>query len=63
MRTRCPACDTIFRVTSEQLRMKAGKVRCGQCQHVFNAFDYLLPDASTDAALVKPPAASTNRAV
>ncbi|MDD2884344.1 MAG: DUF3426 domain-containing protein, partial [Dechloromonas sp.] len=42
---------------------KAGKVRCGQCQHVFNAFDYLLPDASTDAALVKPPAASTNRAV
>lgn len=44
MRTRCPACATVFRVTSEQLRLKAGKVRCGQCQTVFNAFDQLLPD-------------------
>jgi predicted Zn finger-like uncharacterized protein len=39
MRTRCPACGTVFRVTSEQLRRKAGKVRCGHCQFVFNAFD------------------------
>lgn len=39
MRTRCPACGTVFRVTSEQLRRKAGKVRCGHCQSVFNAFD------------------------
>ena len=45
MRTRCPECSTVFRVTSEQLRLKAGKVRCGQCQAVFNAFDGLLPDA------------------
>jgi len=44
MRTRCPACNTVFRVTSEQLRLKAGKVRCGNCQGVFNAFDHLLPD-------------------
>lgn len=64
MRTRCPACDTIFRVTSEQLRMKAGKVRCGQCQHVFNAFDYLLPDQSTDeTALIKAPPATTSQPV
>lgn len=41
MRTRCPACDTIFRVTSEQLRLKAGRVRCGNCQSVFNAFEHL----------------------
>jgi len=40
-RTRCPACGTVFRVTSEQLRLKAGKVRCGHCQTVFNAFDHL----------------------
>lgn len=45
MRTRCPACDTVFRVTSEQLRLKAGKVRCGHCQAVFNAFDQLLADS------------------
>ncbi|TEX46097.1 DUF3426 domain-containing protein [Dechloromonas sp.] len=41
MRTRCPECGTIFRVTSEQLRLKAGKVRCGHCEAVFNAFDHL----------------------
>lgn len=44
MRTRCPACETVFRVTSEQLRQRAGKVRCGHCQFVFNAFDQLVPD-------------------
>lgn len=43
-RTRCPGCGTVFRVTSEQLRLKAGKVRCGHCQLVFNAFDHLLAD-------------------
>ncbi len=51
MRTRCPACGTIFRVTSGQLRSKAGKVRCGQCQQVFNAFDHLLSDVSAETAL------------
>lgn len=45
-RTRCPGCGTVFRVTSEQLRLKAGKVRCGHCQLVFNAFDHLLVDPS-----------------
>lgn len=50
MRTRCPVCDTVFRVTSEQLRLKAGKVRCGHCQAVFNAFDQLLPETTTPAS-------------
>jgi predicted Zn finger-like uncharacterized protein len=45
MRTRCPVCTTVFRVTSEQLRLRAGKVRCGQCHAVFNAFDELVSDA------------------
>lgn len=45
MRTRCPACTTVFRVTSEQLRLRAGKVRCGNCQAVFNAFDELVSEA------------------
>ena len=44
MRTRCPACSTVFRVTSEQLRLRAGKVRCGQCQEIFNAFDELVSE-------------------
>lgn len=46
MRTRCPACSTVFRVTSEQLRLRAGKVRCGNCQTVFNAFDELVGEAN-----------------
>lgn len=45
MRTRCPECGTVFRVTSEQLRRKAGKVRCGHCQAVFNAFDQWQADS------------------
>jgi predicted Zn finger-like uncharacterized protein len=34
--TRCPGCKTIFRVTSQQLAMRAGQVRCGHCQTVFD---------------------------
>ena len=34
--TRCPACATVFRVTSEQLAMRAGQVRCGHCKSVFD---------------------------
>lgn len=46
-RSRCPDCGTVFRVTSEQLRLKAGKVRCGHCHAVFNAFDHLLVGVGT----------------
>ncbi|MBW7902847.1 MAG: zinc-ribbon domain-containing protein [Rhodocyclaceae bacterium] len=42
MLTRCPACRTTFRVTPEQLKARAGKVRCGKCQAVFNALDTLV---------------------
>jgi predicted Zn finger-like uncharacterized protein len=36
MVTKCPACDTVFRVTPEQLQARAGKVRCGRCMTVFD---------------------------
>jgi len=35
--THCPACQTQFFVTEEQLNKHGGKVRCGQCMHVFDA--------------------------
>ena len=35
--TRCPHCQTCFRVSDEQLNMASGKVRCGHCMGVFNA--------------------------
>lgn len=44
MLTRCPACETSFRVYSEQLKARQGKVRCGECQAVFNALDSLVEE-------------------
>jgi predicted Zn finger-like uncharacterized protein len=41
MLTRCPHCQTAFRVTPEQIKMRHGQVRCGTCQQVFNALDSL----------------------
>lgn len=41
MVTSCPACTTTFRVTQEQLKHRQGKVRCGQCRGVFDAFKSL----------------------
>lgn len=35
--TRCPKCSTAFRVSDDVLSMAKGKVRCGQCFHIFNA--------------------------
>jgi predicted Zn finger-like uncharacterized protein len=58
MRTRCPVCNTVFRVTSEQLRLKAGKVRCGHCQAVFNAFDELMEETEAAADSAPPLAPS-----
>ena len=53
MRTRCPDCQTVFRVTPDQLKARAGKVRCGHCQSVFNALDTLLDEENT-ATLAAP---------
>ena len=39
--TRCPLCKTLFKVTSGQLQLHQGQVRCGHCQHVFSGIDHL----------------------
>jgi predicted Zn finger-like uncharacterized protein len=39
--TQCPECQIAFRVTVEVLRKAGGRVRCGGCEHAFNALDYL----------------------
>lgn len=59
MKTRCPDCQTVFRVTPEQLKARAGKVRCGECHSVFNALDSLIdaapaPNAGHSAAAFQP---------
>lgn len=38
--TRCPQCNTAFRVTPNQLAVADGVVRCGSCLAVFRAIDY-----------------------
>ncbi len=40
--TRCPGCATVFRVTSEQLALREGQVRCGHCRAVFDANSQLV---------------------
>lgn len=45
MLTRCPHCQTAFRVTTEQLKVRQGKVRCGSCQGVFDALESLADEA------------------
>jgi predicted Zn finger-like uncharacterized protein len=52
--TRCPACETHFRVTAEQLKARSGRVRCGECQHIFNALDSLIEEPML---VVAPPMA------
>jgi len=44
MYTRCPTCSTCFRVTDRHLAIAKGKVRCGQCQLVFNALEHAIDD-------------------
>ena len=39
MLTRCPACQTVFRLRPEQLHARGGEVRCGHCFHPFNALE------------------------
>lgn len=41
--TRCPACDTVFKVVADQLRVSQGWVRCGHCSDVFDAVSQLQP--------------------
>ena len=43
--TRCPACQTSFRVVPDQLRMSEGWARCGQCSEIFDAASSLQDDS------------------
>lgn len=47
MYTKCPNCSTLFRIHQAQIDAAKGQVRCGQCNHVFNANDHLQDPAET----------------
>ncbi|MEF9997237.1 MAG: zinc-ribbon domain-containing protein, partial [Burkholderiaceae bacterium] len=58
--TRCPACHSVFRVVADQLKLRGGLVRCGQCNMVFDAINALtyLDDTQLRQALGAAPAPS-----
>jgi predicted Zn finger-like uncharacterized protein len=39
--TRCPKCETTFRITEGALQQAQGQVRCGRCSYIFDAHDSL----------------------
>jgi len=65
--TRCPFCETTFKVVVDQLRVSQGWVRCGHCRQLFNASRHLhgtqpkrgslfppLPDGTESSAPPRP---------
>jgi predicted Zn finger-like uncharacterized protein len=56
MYTRCPKCETVFHITMEQLQAHNGTVRCGRCDHIFNADQQLFSDIPESAPVKKPAA-------
>ena len=57
--TKCPQCGAMFRVVADQLKLRGGLVRCGQCRTVFDAIGSLayVEDAALTAS--RPMAEST----
>lgn len=45
MQTRCPSCETIFRLSDAEISVASGMVQCGVCQHFFNALKNQDPTA------------------
>ncbi|WP_233851364.1 zinc-ribbon and DUF3426 domain-containing protein [Paraburkholderia sp. HD33-4] len=57
--TRCPFCETVFRLQAAQLAQRRGLVRCGHCQEIFDASSSLfdVPEGG-DFSMAKPVAAA-----
>ena len=54
LNTRCPACETVFKVVPDQLKVSSGWVRCGRCAEVFDAATHL-PAPTGAPATPTPP--------
>ncbi len=50
MYTRCPECQTAFRITVAQLKVRDGLVRCGRCDYIFRADLRLFAPLATEGA-------------
>ena len=54
MFTRCPHCDTYFRITADQLKAAQGDVRCGRCFGTFNGLENLIGDSAAAQQAAAP---------
>lgn len=54
LNTRCPACETVFKVVPDQLKVSSGWVRCGRCAEVFDAAAHMLSPAGAQATTASP---------
>ena len=52
--TTCPNCSAQFKVQPEQLNVRQGRVMCGRCRNVFNAFQSLTRVAESEVASQHP---------
>jgi predicted Zn finger-like uncharacterized protein len=52
--TQCPACNTLFKVVADQLKISEGWVRCGQCREVFDAQAHMLHMAAATKTPAPP---------
>jgi predicted Zn finger-like uncharacterized protein len=68
--TCCPACGTMFKVVADQLKISEGWVRCGHCEHVFDATAHMIdalhpaapaPVPTQDERIEAPPPAPPER--
>jgi predicted Zn finger-like uncharacterized protein len=55
MYTSCPECGTVFRISTTDLRVADGHVRCGHCSATFNALAALSDQPPSDTFPVLPP--------
>lgn len=53
--TRCPACETLFKVVPDQLRISEGWVRCGRCDEIFDASHHLVPSPQPESTPAAAP--------
>lgn len=57
--TQCPACQHAFNITDEQLGLKSGYARCGNCHKIFSAIDHIIPASQESSEITSAPAVAT----
>ena len=53
--TRCPDCDTTFRVQPAQLSARGGRVRCGKCGRVFDGLTQIVEEENAPPSVGPSP--------